>query len=355
MPKHVVRLLLLIAVFAVAALVVRAYVIDPSYYRYGNFRGDAPAEMAADVPIYKGPAYCQSCHADRFTQWSASVHKAVACETCHGAGALHPAAAGLKSPPKPDERIHAEIAYDERFAKLEKLAIPSDSVKLCTLCHEKMSGRPEFQKQVEPAAHAQGQQCIACHNPHSPRIGGEPAPQKTAGAAKKADAAAGRKKAAACEVCHGANGISPNPQWPSLAGQQAGYLAVALKAYKAGTRPNPVMAGAAKGLSDPDIEDLAAYFAGLSCKGAAAKPSSEKAAAGKPKAVACAACHGEGGISRNPAWPSLAGQHEAYLADALKAYRTNARPGTMMSGPAKPLSDADIGDIAAYYAASSCK
>lgn len=355
MPKHIVRLLLLIAAFGVAALAARAYFIDPSYYRYGSYRGDAPAEISADVPIYKGPEYCQACHGERFTQWSESVHKVVVCETCHGAAALHPAAAGIKPPPRPDKYLHSEIAYDERFAKLEKLSIPSDSVKLCTLCHEKMPGRPAFQKQVEASSHAQGQQCVACHNPHAPKIGFAPAVQKTAAAPKKADPAVGRKKAAACAACHGADGVSPNPQWPSLAGQQREYLAASLRAYKAGTRDNAMMTGPAKDLSDTDIEDLAAYFGSLSCKRAGPENPAEKVAAGKQKAAACASCHGERGVSGNPAWPSLAGQQEGYLADALRAYRSNARPGTMMSGLVKTMSDADIGQIAAYYAGLSCK
>lgn len=49
MPKHVARLLLLITAAAVAAVAARYYLLDPSYYRYGHFRGDAPAEIAADV------------------------------------------------------------------------------------------------------------------------------------------------------------------------------------------------------------------------------------------------------------------------------------------------------------------
>ena len=74
------------------------------------------------------------------------------------------------------------------------------------------------------------------------------------------DVAAGKAKAAACAACHGANGVSNNPAWPSLAGQQKDYLLAALKAYKDGTRKNEMMAGMAKGLSDADMEALALYF-----------------------------------------------------------------------------------------------
>lgn len=69
------------------------------------------------------------------------------------------------------------------------------------------------------------------------------------------------EKAAACAACHGPNGVSTNPMYPSLAGQYQDYLVVALKAYKTGARKNPVMAGMAAPLSDQDIKALAAYFA----------------------------------------------------------------------------------------------
>jgi cytochrome c553 len=84
---------------------------------------------------------------------------------------------------------------------------------------------------------------------------------KTAGvAAIGPSAAAGKVKAAACAGCHGASGISSNPVWPSLAGQQKDYLVAALKAYRDGARKNDVMGGMAKGLSDGDVDALATYF-----------------------------------------------------------------------------------------------
>ncbi|HHJ13054.1 MAG TPA: c-type cytochrome [Gammaproteobacteria bacterium] len=73
------------------------------------------------------------------------------------------------------------------------------------------------------------------------------------------------------------------------------------------------------------------------------------AAAGKAKAAACAACHGADGKSSNPQWPNLAGQKEAYLVKQLKAFRDGTRKDPTMNGMAKPLSDADIDNLAAYY------
>lgn len=70
-------------------------------------------------------------------------------------------------------------------------------------------------------------------------------------------------QAAVCAACHGTNGISPNPQWPNLAGQQKDYLVTSLKAYRDGGRSNPLVSPIAKNLSDGDIDTLAAYFNGL--------------------------------------------------------------------------------------------
>lgn len=72
-------------------------------------------------------------------------------------------------------------------------------------------------------------------------------------------------------------------------------------------------------------------------------------AAGKAKAASCAGCHGANGVSANPLWPNLAGQKDAYLAKQLKAFRDGSRTDPTMSAMAKPLSDADIDNLAAYY------
>ncbi len=81
--------------------------------------------------------------------------------------------------------------------------------------------------------------------------------------AQAADVAAGKAKAGTCVACHGANGISPNPEWPNLAGQKDKYLANQLRAFRDGTRENALMLPMAKPLSDEDIENLAAYFSSL--------------------------------------------------------------------------------------------
>lgn len=73
------------------------------------------------------------------------------------------------------------------------------------------------------------------------------------------------------------------------------------------------------------------------------------AKAGAQKAVACAACHGEKGISSNDLWPNLQGQKPAYMIKQLKAFKTGERKDPLMSPQAAILSDKDIEDISAYF------
>lgn len=77
------------------------------------------------------------------------------------------------------------------------------------------------------------------------------------------DAAAGRRKAAACQACHGLDGIAKLPDAPHIAAQPAAYLERELRNYRAGTRRNEVMSVAARPLSDADIRDLAAYYSAI--------------------------------------------------------------------------------------------
>lgn len=79
--------------------------------------------------------------------------------------------------------------------------------------------------------------------------------------AASGDASVGKKKSTPCAACHGAEGVSPSPEFPNLAGQYADYLHSAMKHYKNGKRKNPIMAEQVKNLSEKDMLDLSAYFA----------------------------------------------------------------------------------------------
>jgi len=77
------------------------------------------------------------------------------------------------------------------------------------------------------------------------------------------DLEAGRRAALACQTCHGMDGLSKLPDAPHLAGQPEPYLVRALRDYRSGERKNEVMSIAAKGLTDADIRNLAAYYSAI--------------------------------------------------------------------------------------------
>ena len=78
-------------------------------------------------------------------------------------------------------------------------------------------------------------------------------------------------------------------------------------------------------------------------------------AAGKAKAVVCSACHGVDGNSVNPLWPKLAGQHEAYLAKQIRAFKSGERTDATMAPMINLIKEEDIDDIAAFYASQKPK
>jgi len=73
------------------------------------------------------------------------------------------------------------------------------------------------------------------------------------------------------------------------------------------------------------------------------------AAAGKARAAACSGCHGPSGVSIAPIYPNLKGQKEAYIVKQLKAFKSGTRKDPTMNAMAKPLSDADIANLAAHF------
>ena len=169
----------------------------------------------------------------------------------------------------------------------------------------------------------------------------------------------GATKAVVCQACHGAKGNSANPEWPSLAGVGADYIADQLKNFKEGKRNNPVMMPNAMALSADDMADLGAYFDSLTNTGLEADPShwqaGEKLYRGGDQAraiPACMACHGPTGRGNEPAkFPALRGQQSVYAVKQLNDYASGARatgPTGVMQTIAKRLSPTDIRNIASY-------
>jgi cytochrome c553 len=168
---------------------------------------------------------------------------------------------------------------------------------------------------------------------------------------------AGREKAALCAGCHGEDGHSQVPLFPKLAGQPARYLEKQLHDFKAQRRVEPTMYAMAEPLSDEDIQDLAAFYAGQSPKsenGTAPTHGGGLYKAGRPATgvPACSGCHGpQGHGNPSAAIPALGGQHAAYLEKTLGDYRSGERandPNSVMRLVAKTLSDDDLGALADY-------
>jgi len=77
------------------------------------------------------------------------------------------------------------------------------------------------------------------------------------------DRTAGRDKAAACQACHGLDGLSRRPDAPHISGQSAIYLRAQLRAYRSGKRTHEVMSVVARDLTDADIDDLTAHYSSI--------------------------------------------------------------------------------------------
>ena len=174
-------------------------------------------------------------------------------------------------------------------------------------------------------------------------------------------AEAGKAKALTCTACHGPEGNSTSAMWPNIAGQNAPYIQAQLKAFKDGTRKDPLMSTQAMLLSDQDMADLAVYFESLpaaaqSVKDVSTVSSGEALNRGGNSATgtaACLACHGPSGRG-NPAakYPALQGQHADYTAKQLNDYASGARATDgktrIMRDIAATLSQDDIAALSSY-------
>jgi cytochrome c553 len=172
---------------------------------------------------------------------------------------------------------------------------------------------------------------------------------------------AGRAKSATCAACHGVDGNSVTPDWPSLAGQHTAYIVRQLKAFKAGDRVNVTMKPFADMLTDQDAADIAAYYAAQKPVPKGADPAlvnlgQQIYRGGVPQRgiAACIACHGPSGDG-NPlaAYPRIAGQHAVYMARTLGEYAVGGRRSDvdlnqMMRNEASLLRDDEIKALASY-------
>jgi cytochrome c553 len=170
----------------------------------------------------------------------------------------------------------------------------------------------------------------------------------TPGLAAAADVARGAKLAYTCHGCHGIPNYKnayPVYSVPKLGGQHAAYMVVALKEYRSGDRAHATMHAQSVSLSDGDLADIAAYLGGQELK-----PTGRPVGTVPKAGQTCIACHGNDGVGIMPEYPNLAGQHEDYIANSLRSYKSGVRKNAIMSGMAAPLTEQDIRELAKYYA-----
>lgn len=178
-PDQVVRLAILFLVAIAALIVVRHLLVPDTFGELGHYRAAAiPAN--ADLPIrYAGWQACADCHDDQVQAKSASFHRTISCEVCHG-----PANDHVQDP------------------EAHKPAVPRGRGEACLYCHEYLTGRPTGFPQIIEATHNPRQTCIGCHNPH------DPAPPETPGSCAGCHALIARTKAVSrhdtleCTTCH---------------------------------------------------------------------------------------------------------------------------------------------------------
>ncbi len=181
---------------------------------------------------------------------------------------------------------------------------------------------------------------------------------------------AGKQKAASCTSCHGDNGNSMVATFPKLAQQHSSYLERQLRAFKDGSRSDPMMSAMALALTDEDMADISAYYAAQKISEnpmpvLASDDENEKPANNKDiqtliaqgsnlyrngnltsEVSACIACHGPFGEGNKPAsFPALKSQHADYLIKTLTDFKTGSRsnnPENIMHMITKKMTDEEI-------------
>jgi len=161
------------------------------------------------------------------------------------------------------------------------------------------------------------------------------------------DVDAGKQRAKMCLNCHGQDGNSTTSNIPSLAGQKPTYIVNQLRAFRNGSRKGSMMNNMAKGLSDAEINNLAAFFASLKNKSVGSKKQQLISEGKKIAGSMCFGCHGRNAQGMGVT-PRLAGQQPKYLVKQLRDFKNKTRKNPMMGSIAGGFSDDEIKALAEY-------
>src|SRR6516162_374788 len=354
-----------------------------SYYaRQPAARAETPL---VGKPSASGTAACAACHgengiavspafpnlAGQDSQYLADAmraykigarNKVVPCAACHGEREISkmpgtPSLVGL-DPQYLLASIKAYVAGQRKNAVMKALLSGVGEAELNNMAlyyaQQVPSRAPTPSVGDASAGKAATATCAACHGEQGvsvaaafPSLAGQDA-QYLADAIE-AYKNGSRNKVVACAACHGERGISQTPGTPSLVGLNPQYLVAAMKAYVSGQRKNAVMKALVSGVGDAELNDIALYYA-QQVPSRAPTPSVGDASAGKAASATCDGCHSQQAVSANPAWPGLAGQDAKYLAAATEAYKNGSRTDEIMKGLAASLDQQTINNLASYYA-----
>ncbi len=293
MPKHIFRLLVLIVVFAIVAFSAKKLLTPASFYQYGHYRGAAVAEIASKVPKLQGSASCQSCHKEAYAEWAAGIHRKATKDNV---------IQGLVVKNGPGcEVCHTGPAGNHPSREAMPLSIED---RVTTITHKHVDHPADVPgRNLMLTAQDMRNLCLNCHEKMAARPKAQPQ-----------IAVESHSGTELCTTCH-------NPHSPTI-----DFAAVPRPPYDPVTGKLVTVAAAKMG--DPG--------------------------AGKTVAALCAACHGKAGMSVNPVWPNLAGQHANYLVNSLEAFKSGSRKNDMMSPMASGLTDANMRNVAAYFSKASC-
>ena len=162
------------------------------------------------------------------------------------------------------------------------------------------------------------------------------------------DAARGKILGYTCHGCHGIENyknVYPTYSVPKLGGQTAKYIEDALKGYASGDRVHSTMTAHAASLTEAQRADIAAFFAASPMRAAGPPVGTAPAAA-----AVCVTCHGNDGLGISPDYPILAGQHQDYLEQSLREYKSGKRKNAVMAGIISGVKAEDIPALAKYFA-----
>jgi ribosomal protein S27AE len=179
LPDQVVRLGILLILAVSAMLVIRGRFVPESFGEIGHYRADAVTAIEHQPIRYAGSLLCLECHDEQGEIKSASYHRTLSCEVCHGPSAAH------------------TQDYESQLPMVER-----DSRSACLHCHEYLPSRPTGFPQVIERLHNAMQPCIGCHDPH------DPTPPEVPGSCSACHAQISRTKAVShhvvltCDTCH---------------------------------------------------------------------------------------------------------------------------------------------------------